>query len=292
MTPHELAARSKVLSAAPSIRTGAPAARPAFRWSHVFESPLHDFPIRDEILFQFLALAPGCDVLEIGPGTGFTAFRLASQVGHMTLLDVAPRAVEELRQTLAHIPNIRFVCADVAGPDLIGQLERKFDAAYGLDMLEYVTDPAACLANLASALRPGGQLLLSFPNVPPPDGDGVTWFTDLAVLEAMLERAGFASWSIYAVRLRRVTAALYAVLHEWPLRLYRRVRRSDRRARPQIYEATWAFQHRQRLSRYKTGLHLYWLLLGWTMRLAGSVFVTETIGDRPLGRQLVIRATR
>ena len=66
----------------------------------------------------------------------------------------------------------------------------------------------------------------------------------------------------------------------------------NRKDRPQIYEATWAFQHRDRLLRFKAGLHLFWTVLGWTMRLDGDVFVTEPIGDRPLDRQLVIRATR
>jgi SAM-dependent methyltransferase len=263
-----------------------------FRWTDVVDSPLHDFPIRDEILFQHLALAPDSDVLEVGPGSGFTAFRLARQVRRVTLLDVAPRALEELRRTLGHIPNIRFVCADVTQPDLSRQLERGFDAAFGLDMFEYVKDPAACLVNLASLLRPGGQLLLTFPNVPPPAGDGVTWFAELTMLEAMLQRAGFVSWHIFAVHPHRFAAAVYAMLHEWPLRAYRRMRRGNRKDRPQIYEATWAFQHRDRLLRFKAGLHLFWTVLGWTMRLGGDVFVSEPIGDRPLDRQLVIRATR
>lgn len=264
----------------------------SFRWSDVFDAPLHDFPIRDEILLQYLPLAPGSDILEVGPGTGFTAFRLARHVRRMALLDVAPRAVEELRRTLGHVPNIQFVCADVTAPDLAGQLQRKFDAAFGLDMFEYVKDPAACLRNLASVLRPGGELLLTFPNVPPPAGDGVTWFTDLAVLEAMVADAGFSRSRIFAVRPRRFAAAVYTVLHEWPLRAYRRVRAGDKQARPQIYEATWAFEHRDRLVRFKAGLHLFWTVLGWAMRLGGDVFVAKPVGDRPLGRQLVVRATR
>ena len=64
-------------------------ARPGFRWADVLASPLHDFPIRDEILFQCMPPAPGSDVLEVGPGAGFTAFRLARRVGHITLVDVA-----------------------------------------------------------------------------------------------------------------------------------------------------------------------------------------------------------
>ncbi len=214
------------------------------RWSDVVDAPLHDFPIRDEILFQYLPLAPGADILEVGPGSGFTAFRLARHLGHITLLDVALRAIEDLRRTLSDQPNIRFVCADVTAPGLAEDLGRKYDAAFGLDMFEYVKDPGACLKNLAAALRTGGELFLTFPNVPPPVGDGVTWFSDLGALESLLREAGFSSWRIFAVRPRRFAAAVYAALHEWPLRVYRRLRVGDRQARPQIYEATWAFQMR------------------------------------------------
>ena len=273
-------------------RMAAIGARLLFRWSDVFDAPLHDFPIRDEILCQYLPLAADADVLEVGPGSGFTAFRLARCVRRVTLLDVAPRAVEELRRTLGNIPNIQFVCADVAAPGLAGKLEHAFDAIFGLDVFEYVKDPAACLSNLARVLHAGGELLLTFPNVPPPTGDGVTWFTNLSALEAMVAGAGFTTWEIFAVRPRRFAVAVYAVLHEWPLRTYRRTRAGDKQARPQIYEATWAFQHRERLRPFKAGLHLYWTVLGWAMRLSGGVFVAEPAGDRPVGRQLVIRARK
>jgi SAM-dependent methyltransferase len=265
---------------------------PRFGWADVFDAPLHDYPIRDEILSQFMPLAAGSDVLEVGPGSGFTAFRLARHAREITLLDAAPLALEALRRTLGRIPNIRFACADVAAPDLAADLGCTYDAAFGLDVFQYVKDPSACLRNLASVLRPGGELFLTFPNVPPPAGDGVTWFTDLGTLEAMLADAGFARCWIFAVRPRRLAAAVYTVMHEWPLRLHRRLRSGDAQARPQIYEATWAFKHRARLGRFKKWLHLYWLALGGAMRLGGNVFVREPIAGRPLGRQVVVRATR
>jgi len=260
--------------------------------SYFRDAPLHDFPIRDEILFQYLAILPGTDVLEVGPGPGFTAFTLAPQLKQMTLVDVAPLAVEELRQTLGHLPNIRLVSADIAASDLVEQLGAKFDFAFGLDMFEYVKDPGACLTNLASVLRCGGQLLLTFPNVPPPAGDGVTWFTDLAELEGLLRDAGFGRWRIFSVYPRWFPATVYAVMHEWPLQIYRRFRAWDKRARPQVYEATWAFQNRRRIGRFKAVVHLYWALLGWVMRLGGDVFAAEPVDEQPLGRQLVVRATR
>lgn len=292
MSPYEISpARSQSVGTA-SLGTQARPARLAFRWADVVAAPLHDFPIRDEILFQYLAFPAGADVLEVGPGSGFTAFRLAPHVRSITLLDVAPRSIEGLRQTLWDQPNIRYVCADATSGDVADRLGRTFDVAFGLDMFEYVRDPAACLRNLASVLRPGGELFLTFPNVPPPVGDGVTYFSDLGALETLLRQADFSAWRIFVVRRRRWAAAVYTLFHDWPLRLYRRVRSGDRKARPQVYEATWAFQHRNRLLRFKVLFHLFWAVLGWSMRLAGDIFTAESVGGRPLGRQLVVRATK
>jgi SAM-dependent methyltransferase len=283
---HRLGGPDAVRSLATSIAAGIERG-----WSDLFAAPLHDFPIRDEILWEYLTFAPGADVLEIGPGSGFTAFRLAPRVRQLTLLDAASRAIDDLRRTLRSIPNIEFVYADVAASDLAEQMgKHAFDVVFGLDVFEYVTDPAGCLRNLANVLRADGELFLTFPNVPPPVGDGVTWFTDLTRLEAMIAEAGFSTWEIFAVRPGRFAAAVYTALHEWPLRAYRRLRSGNGDARPQIYEATWAFQHRERLLRFRVVLHLFWILLGWAMRLGGRCMVAEPVGDRPLGRQFVVRA--
>src|SRR5258708_36464084 len=74
--------------------------RPAFRPSDIFKAPLHDFPIRDEILYQYLPLSPDMDVLEVGPGSGVTAFRVARRLRSLTLLDIAAANIAHLRGTL------------------------------------------------------------------------------------------------------------------------------------------------------------------------------------------------
>ena len=56
----------------PSIR------RPRTSWALLTQAPLHDFPVRDEILFQYLPLQPEMDVAEVGLGTGFTSCWLAA----------------------------------------------------------------------------------------------------------------------------------------------------------------------------------------------------------------------
>src|SRR5437660_489577 len=85
--------------------------RPPFRWADLWLAPLHDFTLRDDILYQYLPLSPRMEVLEVGPGSGFTAFRLARQVRHLTLVEIAAEVLAVLRQQLRHLPNIHYVCA-------------------------------------------------------------------------------------------------------------------------------------------------------------------------------------
>jgi 2-polyprenyl-3-methyl-5-hydroxy-6-metoxy-1,4-benzoquinol methylase len=272
------------LQSAPTLR------RPEFQWSYLWKAPVHDFPIRDEILFQFLPCPPHAHVLEIGPGSGFTAFRLAPSLQRITLIDASAQAVERVRKLLSSHANVGYACADVCEPGLHQTLGKKYDIAFSLDVFEYVADPAACLRNLAAVLRANGELMISYPNMPPPIGDGVTWFHDSSQLERLLQDAGFQSWEIFSVRMRPYSAAMYWLFHEFPLRLYRRIRNGSRTPRPQIYEETWAFQHDGRLRRFNFVLEILWMFISWIIRISGDVFLCEPANGDIVGHQLVIRA--
>lgn len=267
--------------------------RPLLFRSDLWRAPLHDFPIRDEILFQFLPFGREMEVLEIGPGSGFTAFHLARQVRRLMLVDIADECIEELRSNLSSLSNLELVCANVCAPLFRDRVTRTFDQAFALDVFEYVPDPLACLRNLASVLHPEGELFLSYPNVPPAQGgDGVTYFFDLSELEALLHDAGFRRWEIFAVKMRPYAEVVYSLLHNLPLKFYRLVRRSNGAELPQTYEATWAFRHRGRLQRYRVLLNMLWAVIGFALRLGGDVFARVDGSSDILGKQLVIRAWR
>jgi 2-polyprenyl-3-methyl-5-hydroxy-6-metoxy-1,4-benzoquinol methylase len=266
--------------------------RPPFHLSDIWKAPLNDFPIRDEILYQYLPLSKNMDVLEIGPGSGLTAFRLARQVRSLTLMDVAAKSVARLSKRLQSLANVSCVCADPGGSPFAPELKREFDVVFGLDVFEYVVDPAACLQNVAQMLRPSGELFLTFPNVSPPAGDGVTYFTNLTQLTDMLRRAEFRQWAIFAVRLRPLAELVYSVAHQFPLRVYRRLRRGNPNGRPHTYEETWSFRQLESCERFRMPLHVLWYLLGHAMRLRGDIFAAEVAVNRILGRQLVIHAVK
>jgi SAM-dependent methyltransferase len=264
--------------------------RPPSRWSDVWKAPLHDFPLRDEIVFQFLPLSKDMDVLEIGPGSGFTAFRLSRIVRHITLVDVAIQTVTDLSRELGHLFNVSFIRADVSQPGLTAALNTTFDVIFALDVFEYIENPATCLSQLAAVLRAGGRLFLSYPNVPPPKGDGVNYFNSRADLEELLKASGFARWQISALHLRGIPRLIYNALHERPLNLFRKRRTKASEGNPQTYELTWAFSQKNKLGRYKLPLHLCWLTLGILMNAAGKPFVAEPVSDSIRGQQLLIQA--
>jgi SAM-dependent methyltransferase len=271
---------------------GSTAGKFRFRLSDIWKAPLHDFPIRDEILAQFFPFSPDMDILEIGPGSGFTAYWLSRIVRRVTLLDVASETIAELDRELQPIANLSFVSADVTSAGLALRMQQRFDAAFGLDVFEYLANPAASLRNLAEVLRPGGELFLTFPNVPPPMGDGVTYFNRPDEIEGLLERAGFLRWDVFTVRLRPFATVAYQLLHERPLAILRSMRRDDHDARPQTYERTWAFRRRLQLNHFRFLLHLYWSLLGRVIRLDGQIFTNESSTNEMFGKQIVIRAWR
>lgn len=263
---------------------------PSF-WQRVRKSPLHDCPVRDEILRQYLAIEADSSVLELGPGSGFTAFCMSRTVRSLTLVDIAQQTIADLQEQLSDQPNVRCVHADTTRPGFAESLNEKFDVAFGLDVFEYVPEPVACLRNLTASLREGGRLFLTFPNFAPPAGDGVTYFSELSELEAALRAAGLSDWRIFTVKLNPYAQRIYQVFHEWPLSIYRKLR-GGQNGQPQVYEATWAFQNRGKLRRYRAVMHFYWEIIIGLLRLGGAPFTARPVTDGILNRQLVLIGRR
>lgn len=261
------------------------------RWSEILAAPVHDFPIRDEILHQFAPMLYGLRILEVGPGSGFTAYTLSGAVEELTLVDYAETTLSDLRQKLGADSKIRFAQFDISQPGLAVRVQQTYDFVFGLDIFEYVPDEVQGLTNLAAVLNSGGSMFLTFPNVTASLGDGVTRYVYRRDLEESLEKAGFRRWEIRVVRLKPYSRWVYAIMHEWPLRLYRGLRKRNNINLPQTYEQTWAFQHRGSLQFLKPFLHFYWTFLGAIIRLGGPLFEAKPAPDDLLGYQLVVTAS-
>ncbi|MBF4160610.1 methyltransferase domain-containing protein [Nocardioides acrostichi] len=100
------------------------------------------------------------DVLDIGGGTGVSAVRVAAGGHRVTVVDPSPdalaslarRAREQGVEVVAHQGELSSLL------DIVGEASADLVLCHGV--LEFVADPAAALATLRRALRPGASLSL------------------------------------------------------------------------------------------------------------------------------------
>ena len=98
------------------------------------------------------------DVLEVAAGTGLVTLAIARVAGHVTATDSAPAMIARLRGRLAEegITNVSTSVADLHEATNSGP----HDAVVAANVLHLVPDLPSALRALASAVRPGGVLVL------------------------------------------------------------------------------------------------------------------------------------
>ena len=112
---------------------------------------------RDEVLPR---LAPAGDWLDVGCGSGVFSRMLAQAGARVLGLDGSPAMVEAARARLS-APASRF---EVGRVEDVGALDRSFDGAICLSVLEYVPRPARRWRRSRAGSSRGGRLALSAPN--------------------------------------------------------------------------------------------------------------------------------
>lgn len=132
------------------------------RWAVQFEREgreVHDH--RDEILAA-LDLREGMAVADVGAGTGLYTLALAERVGpkgKVHAVDVQAYFLDHIGQKArkAELRNIELVRAT---QESVGLPEASVDLVLMCDAYHHVERPAAYLASLHRALRPGGRLVV------------------------------------------------------------------------------------------------------------------------------------
>jgi 2-polyprenyl-3-methyl-5-hydroxy-6-metoxy-1,4-benzoquinol methylase len=142
--------------------------RLASTWSRVHYSPQGDMVPRIARFSEALAnLVPAsARILDYGCGTGDIAAALAARGYRVDARDSSPAMVEKA-STLHPGSGVRFAVVGTANADTVLN-DETFDAVICSSVLEYLRDLPECLRLLSAALKPGGYLLATVPNIDHP----------------------------------------------------------------------------------------------------------------------------
>lgn len=247
-------------------------------------APIHDFPIRDEILWQFGPTLDGRDVLEVGSGSGYTAWRVEKRARKFWAADCAEDTVRSLFKN-----RIIAVLLDFTGKmPHIKNFMTRFDVVYSLDMLECVPKGTGSqvFTNMFNSLRGYGELFVTFPN-------HEKFPNHYETIEQLCEEiigCNNGEWQcrVFTVELNPWAQFFYKWGHDKPLDLWRRLRGGN--PSTMNYDSTWAFQNRGGLEKVKWLIHGYWAVLMFVIKMAGPAFRARVTDRDIVGKQIVIRA--
>ncbi len=109
--------------------------------------------------YRRLGVGSGLRCLDVGCGVGDVTLRLARRTGSCLGVDLDEGFLERARAKARRlgIAGARFVRADVTG---LADLGETFDLVYARYLLTHLPDPAAALAAMRDATRPGGVVAI------------------------------------------------------------------------------------------------------------------------------------
>jgi len=177
--------------------------------------PLAD---NDPYAFSLAFIGSGRRVLEVGCASGHMTAALVAAGNSVVGVEVDPDAAAEAANAAERVHVLDLDIESISAVE-----HELFDVVLAGDVLEHLRNPAAALDDVLTRLRPGGDLILSIPNVTHADvrlhllegrfdyaesglldRTHLRWFTR-ASLRRLLANAG-----MVAVDLRRVTRPLGA----------------------------------------------------------------------------------
>lgn len=132
------------------------------KWQHVFEQEGREVRDRKPDILVDLSLRPGMSVADVGAGTGLYTLDLARAVGPagtVYAVDIIPHFLRHIEKKAARagLKNIRLV---QAGAGALNLPPASADLVFTCDVYHHLERPAATLAAIRAALRPGGTLVL------------------------------------------------------------------------------------------------------------------------------------
>ena len=180
-----------------SPRINAPYRNPEYnRWKERFETEGREVYDRRMAIVAAAGATAGAVVADIGAGTGLFTRLFAHAVGasgRVYAMDVVPAFVEGTVRS-AHAEGLRNVIGVLGDQSDTRLPADAVDLAFVTDAYHHFEHPAATLASIRRALRPGGRLLLvEFERIP---GVSPAWILEHVragkeTFRAEIEAAGF-----------------------------------------------------------------------------------------------------
>ncbi len=162
-----LAARDRARRSARQFSPGAAVAALDRRLAELPRQPAALPPLtlnawaRWDVVDRELSALDARDVLEIGPGEGAAACRLARGRAYTGVeLSARTRAITERRLTAQGTPGRLLGSLDELAPD------ERFDLVCAFEVIEHIDDDRSALAEWSARVRPGGAMILSTPADP------------------------------------------------------------------------------------------------------------------------------
>jgi ubiquinone/menaquinone biosynthesis C-methylase UbiE len=124
----------------------------------------HDVTARRTALLQALNLRAGEQALELGCGGGFwaaEAARFVGPAGRLVAIDVSEDQIAAARSRCAEFDWVE--CRVANATDLPFE-DGSFDAVFGNQIIEYIADLDAALAEVRRVLHPGGRFVVMATN--------------------------------------------------------------------------------------------------------------------------------
>jgi arsenite methyltransferase len=132
-----------------------------------------DFQRRRELVENALRAQPGDRILDVGCGPGFYVAAMLDRVGSAGMVVGIDTSADMLAMATKRCESHHNVAFHQASATKLPVEDSSFDAALSVQVLEFVDDVDAALAELHRALRPGGRLV-----VWDVDWSTVSWHSD------------------------------------------------------------------------------------------------------------------
>ncbi len=134
------------------------------RW--VSKAGAHTASVQQRIVEELTADWRDSEILEVGPGTARFTIPMARKQNRMTLVDISSGMLNVAQTNLANEGLAACVAEAVQGSLYELPLEdARFDHAICLNVLSHLEDSATALKELSRVVKPGGKLLINYPNL-------------------------------------------------------------------------------------------------------------------------------